>query len=100
LGGFDIYCRRGDDDMDLMSSALLLGSMYTVYEVVNRIDPASIITAKFRTYDEHCLTIGYMRKGGVFKVPVTCDFKRTPHLLISGLSLRLWKKYACTTCPF
>ena len=86
--------------IDLMSSALLIGSMYAVYETINKLDPGSIIAAKFRTYDEHCLTIGYMRKGGVFKVPVTCDFKRTPHLLISGLSLRLWKKYARTTRPF
>ena len=86
--------------MDILSGALLLGSMYTTYEIINKLDPGSIIAAKFRTYDEHCLTIGYMRKGGVFKVPVTCDFKRTPHLLISGLSLRLWKKYACTTCSF
>ena len=85
--------------MDLLSGALLVGSMYCAFEAIDRLDPGSIITSKLKTYDEHCLTIGYMRKGGVFKVPVTCDFKRTPHLLISGLSLRMWEKYACPVRP-
>ena len=85
LDGFGIYCRRGDDMLDLISGALLVGSMYTAYEVIDRIDLGEIISSKFRTYTDYDLIVGYQRKMG-FKIPIVCNMKLCPHLLVCGLS--------------
>ena len=71
--------------MDLISGSLLIGSMYTAYELVNKLDIGEIISSKFRTYNSHCLTIGYKRRLGV-KIPIVIDFKKTPHAILVGLS--------------
>ena len=71
--------------MDLLSSALLLGSMYAAYETIDRIDLGEIISSKFRTYTDYDLIVGYQRKMG-FKIPIVCNMKLCPHLLVCGLS--------------
>ena len=71
--------------MDLISGALLVGSMYTAYELIERIDLGEIVASRFKTYDENCLTIGYKRRLGM-KIPIIIDMNKTAHCMIVGLS--------------
>ncbi len=71
--------------MDLLSGALLVGSMYTAFEVIDRLDLGEVVASKFRRKDDYCLTLGYRRICGM-RVPITANMKITPHLLVCGLS--------------
>ena len=71
--------------LDLMSGTLLIGSMYTAYEIIERLDIGEIVASRFKTYDEYSLVLGYRRKGP-FKIPISVSMLVCPHLLIAGLS--------------
>ncbi len=71
--------------MDLISGALLVGSMYTAFEVIDRLDIGEVVASKFRRKDDYCLTLGYRRICGM-RVPIIANMKITPHLLVCGLS--------------
>lgn len=71
--------------MDLISSALFIGSMYTTYEIINKLDIGEIVASRFKKVDSNCLTIGYKRRLGM-KIPIVIDQKKTPHCMIVGLS--------------
>ena len=65
--------------MDLMSSALLVGSMYTAYQVIDKIDLGGVIASKFKSKSNYCLTLGHTK--GVFKKDIIVDMRLAPHLL-------------------
>lgn len=69
--------------MDLMSAGLLLGSMYTAYEMIDKLDIGNAIVNKAKTHDEYCLVLGYR---GLLRTPIIVNMKVTPHLLVCGLS--------------
>jgi hypothetical protein len=68
--------------MDLISGALLVGSMYTAYEVIDRLDIGGLIASKFKSKSNYCLTLGHTK--GVLKKDIIVDFRITPHLLTSS----------------
>ena len=68
--------------MDLISGALLVGSMYTAYQVIDRIDLGGVIASKFKSKSNYCLTLGHTK--GVLKKDIIVDFRITPHLLTSS----------------
>ena len=68
--------------MDLMSASLLVGSIYTAYEVVDRLDVGGVIASKFKSKSNYCLTLGHTK--GVLKKDIIVDFRITPHLLTSS----------------
>ena len=72
--------------LDLMSSALLIGSMYTAYEIIERLDIGGLIASKFKSKSNYCLTLGHTK--GVFKKDIIVDFRITPHLLTASRRIK------------
>lgn len=66
----------------LIDTAMFVGACYLTYELVNKIDPGSIIASKFKKKSNYCLTLGHTK--GVFKRDIVVDFRITPHLLPTG----------------
>ena len=75
--------------MDLMSAGLLLGSIYTAYEVIDRLDIGGVIASKFKSKSNYCLTLGHTK--GVFKKDIIVDFRITPHLLTASRRIK-WSR--------
>ena len=65
--------------LDLLSGALLVGSMYTTYEIIDRLDIGGAIASKFKSKSNYCLTLGHTK--GVFKKDIIVDMRLAPHLL-------------------
>ena len=65
--------------LDLISGALLVGSMYTTYEIIDRLDIGGAIASKFKSKSNYCLTLGHTK--GVFKKDIIVDMRLAPHLL-------------------
>ena len=42
----------------LIDTAMFVGACYLTYELVNRVDPGSIVASRFKKVDSNCLTIG------------------------------------------
>ena len=68
----------------LIDTTMFMGACYLAYELVNKIDPGSIIASKFKKKSNYCLTLGHTK--GILKRDIVVDFRITPHLLVAGLS--------------
>ena len=66
----------------LIDTAMFVGACYLTYELVNKLDPGSVIASKFKSKSNYCLTLGHTK--GVFKKDIIVDFRITPHLLTAS----------------
>ena len=66
----------------LIDTAMFVGACYLTYELVNKLDPGSVIASKFKSKSNYCLTLGHTK--GVLKKDIIVDFRITPHLLTSS----------------
>ena len=66
----------------LIDTAMFVGACYLTYELVNKLDPGDLISSKFKSKSNYCLTLGHTK--GVFKKDIIVDFRITPHLLTSS----------------
>ena len=76
--------------MDLISGALLVGSMYTAYQVIDKIDLGGVIASKFKSKSNYCLTLGHTK--GVLKKDIIVDMRLAPHLLPTSGGLEWFRE--------
>ena len=76
--------------MDLISGALLVGSMYTAYQVIDKIDLGGVIASKFKSKSNYCLTLGHTKE--VLKKDIIVDMRLAPHLLPTSGGLEWFRE--------